>query len=306
VQAYHPSDRVPLSGALILLGAAIAGGVIIGLGTYFISREFYLVLMFPMGMGLLGGFVIGAAAYFGKVRSPSAAALFSVLLALILYGTFRYAGYAIGFRKDLRAEIEASVGGAISDEEYAFQERLVLEGETGARGFVGYTKLLAKYGVKLTSVYYTTGSEPPLKGALAYGYWLIEILFAAGIAVAIGIVQPREPFSEEANEWFGAARYVASVPHSASSAVIDALTQGDFTRAGAHLHVEPQPSVPRIEITVRRTHSPTAQVALGVREFGRDRRGNAHTRVFLEGLARPADVEALTGAMQGGAPPQRD
>jgi hypothetical protein len=139
MQAYRPSDRVPLSGALILLAAAIIGGVIIGMIAYFISREFYLVLMFPMGMGLIRGFVIGGAVYFGKVRSPSAAALFSILLALVLYGTFRYAGYAIGFRKDLRAEIEASAGGAISDEEYAFQERLFLQGETGARGFVGYS-----------------------------------------------------------------------------------------------------------------------------------------------------------------------
>ncbi len=187
MREYRPSNRVPLVGLLMMITAAVVGGLGAGVITYFVSRELYLILLFPILLGLLCGWIAALAVQIGRVRAPLVAGLFGVLMALILYGTYRYADYYWGFRGDQKGQIEDIYGQKINDDQYQQFEDMALEEEVGATGFVGYTKLTAREGITITRASRSSGSGLTLKGVILYIYWVSEIGLMAYFAAALTV-----------------------------------------------------------------------------------------------------------------------
>src|SRR4051812_40196489 len=85
MQRYHASNKISPQSILTLLVVSIVVGLLVGGVVAFISRFLYLVVLFPIIMGAVGGAVIDRICYAQKVRSPLFAAFFGILVALTIY-----------------------------------------------------------------------------------------------------------------------------------------------------------------------------------------------------------------------------
>jgi hypothetical protein len=94
-----------------------------------------VIIAFPIGIGLIGGFAIAQGIRWGKVRVSLVGAIFGLLLGLFVYGSYRYTEYLLNRREALtyiRQEMEAEFGEAdpvIADEVFD----AILYEETGEK-----------------------------------------------------------------------------------------------------------------------------------------------------------------------------
>lgn len=234
MNSYHPSNTIPAAGILFLL-ALLVFGAGLGVLTFFVSKLVYLVILFPILLGFACGFIAQTAVKIGKVRSPIVAAVFTVLMVLIMYGTVRMCEY-LDFKQQLRTMIVEEYGEtdqALIDE----FENAVLEDETGQTGLLGFVAYEAKEGESFTRLSDTDGSSGiSISGVGAYIYWFIEILIIAGIALSMVIKQARTPFCETCDRWYGGDYYFGALPMSEKETVKAAFESGVFSPITKQLH----------------------------------------------------------------------
>jgi hypothetical protein len=287
MREYRPSNRVPTAGLLILFATAVAGGLGAGVVTYFVSRELYLIFLFPILLGLLCGWIAAQAVQLGRVRAPLIAAGFGVLMALILYGTYRYADYYWGFRGDLKSQFEIAIDQKITSEQYQQFEDVALKDAIGATGFVGYTKLTVHEGMTITRATRATGSGLTLKGSVLYGYWVIEIILLGYFAAARAYRAAGKPFSEQAGEWYGVARRVGVLPDDARADFRSLMAQGQLAQASALIAPESD-TLPRLEIAIYRGAAPDDDLVLAVQRLVA-RRSRVETKDVTRWVLSPAE-----------------
>lgn len=304
MQPYVPSNRVPVIGYLALVIAALAGGLAVGALTYFVSRQFYLVILFPLIIGALAGACIYGGVQLGRVRSPLIAMLFGVLAALATYGTYHYLTYAIGFYGDLQDEFKAQFDLELSDEDAQELGDTILQEETGATGIFAYMELTARDGITFSDAGRpTTQTDPTIKGVAVWIYWGIELLLIAGVAAGIGRLRAREPYSESGQKWFTHSTVVGLLDGNAVPDFIRLLETNQAAPAAALLHPRPKKAKgPRVEVVVRRvTGNLGEEAALVVHQIIIGRQGSESKKRLVAGIIpiQTADVlEAHAPAAQ--------
>lgn len=312
---YKPSNLLAPQGILFLLVAVIVGGVAIGLITYFVSTLIYLIILFPLVIGAVAGGVIAGAVIIGKVRSPMGAAIFGLLIAVVLYGTYRYAEYEIGFEDDmhdayiddLRNRVPA--GASMSDEQLEEQLDTLLEAlgaesaadfelkeATGSTGFGAFIEYSADLGVTFNRASSSSDSGLNISGTGAYIYWAIELLVIAGIAAAIGYGRASAPFSEETKEWFGKDEYVATIPPDAVAQYYQLLKDGNYQAAGQMMVAASNAPPPRVDVMVKRVASPTADLVLVIKKLT-PKKNRVDTDDLHTGLLSPSEFSQLQSSM---------
>ena len=60
-----------------------------------VGSFFYLVIVFPIGMGFAGGRIAEAAARAGRTREKTRLLVLFLLTALVVYGAFHYGRYLV-------------------------------------------------------------------------------------------------------------------------------------------------------------------------------------------------------------------
>lgn len=297
MRSYKWSGFVPIDGLVIMLAAVAVGGLVLGGLMYLIGTFVYFICMFPLAMGVAAGFVTSRASIVAKVRSPVARAVFGLLTGLIMYGAYRYAEYQVGFRGDLREEIETALGESISNQEYNAFEAEYLKDQVGDTGFMGYAKLQAQDGFTITSRRSSDSEGAPVSGDSVYVYWVIEIILAAGGGLFIALNGVDRPFSEQTNEWFGEPNHLALIPPENAGRVIALLHESQIAALKGGLVISPNRPVPRLELTLRRCSSADAEQYLAVEKITRGRYGEE--RSVVQGwLIAPPELAELEQALQ--------
>jgi hypothetical protein len=297
MREYRPSNHVPPAGLLLLITTAVAGGLGAGVITYFVSREVYLIILFPILLGLGVGWIMAMAVQIGKVRAPLVAGAFGVVMALILYGTYRYAEYYWRFRSDFKRQVEKTFGQKITDDEYQRFEDITLQDEVGAKGFAGYIRLTAREGIMFTRATSSSDSGVTLKGTVLYLYWMLEIA-AIGFFAAVGAARSaRKPFSEQSGEWYGKAARVGTLPAELVSTFVERVQQGQLAQAGALVTAEAR-TPPRTDVAVYRSAAPGTDHLLAVQRVTL-RRSSADTKDLHRWIITPAEFETLRTSLTG-------
>ncbi|MCC6802738.1 MAG: hypothetical protein IT319_07620 [Anaerolineae bacterium] len=305
MRKYRASNRVPFASfvLLILVGAvagAIVGGILWALDSIL---NFYLVLLFPLIGGAIVGGALSTVARIGRVRSPFITALVAILSALVMFGVYHGASYAITFRSEMRDAYVENAGSSASDEDFERALNKLMFSEVGDTGFVGYLKLVAREGFSITrtsSFSSTSDSGLELKDELVWGYWAIEILVAAGIAAWIAARAAGEPFDEEANAWYGKPTLLAIASNKSRKALLNALKDGDFLEAGSLMTTQDLKH-PRLEITIRQSPAGGGTLMtdtfLTVNYAQRKGRSNA----VRSGVVSPSELDLISRGMQQAA-----
>lgn len=292
MQPYKPSNKAPLTGVLLLFFLSIICGILLGLLTFAISNFIYLILLFPMGLGLIGGIITSVGVDKGKVRSPILGGLFGLLLGLLIYGSFRYAEYDY-FRKEgqemLLQEMEQELG--YSDVEVAndFIDEVLIE-ETGSKGFLGFLKLTANEGTSFERLFRSQSIE--LGAALTWIYWFVELIIIAGVSMFLGHGAAIRPFCETCQEWFKPKRYLGSVEPENSKTLIQAIQSENFTEVG--MLMEEDAVAPCMNVSVQECQCEVSDSILVIDRASINRKGKVETKTILNGFITPSQRAILT------------
>ncbi|MEO0803687.1 MAG: hypothetical protein AAFY57_15605 [Cyanobacteria bacterium J06642_2] len=254
MEIYKPSNVVPTSGYVWCLLTALVTGGVVGGTISLIGTFFYLIILFPLGMGVLGAGATQLAIKSGKVRNPRSALVFGVLTGASIYGSMHLIDYvrfqrqvANEFREFYAAELEREIAQNERTEEQVLRdatESLLLE-QTGQTGFLGYLKYFAQQGMSLSS----GGSGGlPVGGVFMWVYWGLELGVVLGISGLGGLGAAREPFNEKKNEWYGTPTRVGNVPDEVSQQFIELLDKDNYADAGKLVTLSESISVPSIEV----------------------------------------------------------
>jgi hypothetical protein len=176
MKPYQSSNIVPKSSLLKMTLAALIGGATVGGITYLIALLFYLIIIFPISMGSLGGAIGKWAVRSGKVRHPLVASLFGLMTGLTMFGTLRGLEFVESRRQIFQPQ---AVGNIVAANQTPSSDQKGL----------GVVRI-GRYNIKNMG---ETGTKI---------YWLVELAIISYLAISIPRAMAAEAFCESSNDWY--------------------------------------------------------------------------------------------------------
>ena len=200
---FEPDGGVPMSGLLMTMVFTFGSALVIGGVVSFVHQWIYLILLFPMFMGL-GVAAAGAAGVkHGKMRSPFQAGLLGLLGGTLVMLASHFGSYL-----------------------------LFLLAQPGLLGqgfsFFHFMDLVATVGVTIGKVGQGQDKGMNLGYIGSYIYWSLEAIGAAGIACYIMREPARAPFCVTCQSW-KPGQVIGGLAVDRGT-VKDIMNQGDLQR----------------------------------------------------------------------------
>lgn len=292
MKPYKPSNKAPILGIFLLMLISSFGGTLLGLLAYAISKVIYVFILFPAGLGFIGGLCLYAGIHRGKIRNPVVGIIFGIAISFIIYGTYRYAEY-YAFRADgqdfIIQEIEQGYG--TSDPEVAdlIVDEILFE-ETGSSGFWGYLILAANKGTSVGRLF--RGESFHFGPTLTWIYWLIELLIIIGVSVSATQDGTKAAFCETCQNWYKPKKYLGGVRAEREKLLLQAIMEENFSEVGKLIQEEaPAPS---IDIRVQDCDCESNDSVLSVEHVSISKKNKLQYKNVLHGLISPAHRSTLS------------
>jgi hypothetical protein len=288
LQTYRPSNRVPASGLLFLLLAVLCGGVAFGALAFLISRLLWLIVIFPIVLGIIAGVILSGVIARQRVRNPALAVVAGLLMALVIYGTLKYGGY-MSFQSEMRQAVSAKGAVAAGAQEAVID--MLLASKTGSGGFFGYLKLMAQQGVSIGKV--GSSNRATLPAPVTWAYWLIEFGIIGAIAALAARSAASKPFCEACQQWYRDGIHLGSAPEAANQSLLGAAQSGSFRQVGRFLSQRRVDS-PSVEVYIERCQSELDHPSvLTIRHSSLDSKGKRQFKDLLTAMIAPHEVAEI-------------
>lgn len=282
MKPYGPSNKVTRTGLKWLLLSSVIGGLAIGGLTHLISLSVaYLIVVFPLAMGFVGGKVMVVAIRQGKVRNPAIATLFGILTGLLVYGSLHGAGYW-QFKQSVSEEITKELEAASDNQSNNIIDSLLQE-KTGSKGFVGYLKHNAQQGVSIGHLDATEITNLGETGT--WIYWLIELAIIDITIAAIAYSSAKNPFCENGDQWYKHPEHIGIVNPQSSENFLNLLQNDRFGEAGKLL--DPLNGIHPANLEVYLQRCPCCKFSdpiLTVSSISKDLNGNPKLKQVAQGV----------------------
>jgi hypothetical protein len=213
MKSYQPSNIVPQSGLVKMTGAALLGGAAVGGITYLVSLFIYVIILFPIGMGTVGGMLSGWAVKSGKVRNPWIASLFGILTGLTIYTTWRSLEHANFLSKTSPA---TNVNQSIATEKNS---------ELAPKG-LGIVRIGGNGGYDIKN----------MGEAGAWVYWLAELAIIPYVAMLTPRAIANRAFCESANNWYTNKKRFGNVAPTDKNKFLVLVKTPPITEAGTFIN----------------------------------------------------------------------
>jgi cation transporter-like permease len=235
---------------LAALLITIIGGTLTGIAVAVIGSLFYLVFLFPLGMGFIGGNIAKLGIRLAKIRKMGEAVLLSILVAISIYGTYHYAKY-IFFQGQMFVQLLPKLT-KVSQENKIDAAKVLMDyaliKETGHSGFVGYMLYKAQQGVSLGRFY---SSNPLSLGpVLTWMYWLLEFGIILWVTTSIAKKDAQVPVCEVCGSRLGTEKHLGGTTPANESLMLDLIHRKEFSELGKL--IEKTADVPSTELYIRR------------------------------------------------------
>jgi hypothetical protein len=251
-QELNPVSKAPFAGVAILFASILPVGIVIGGIASVVSNFFYLIILFPILMGLGMSMVIKPIVVSQKIRSPLLVIIAGLFATLVVYSSLHFFDY-LQFRNNLAKEIQAEV--MAENGEYAPNEEVqayidyLLSEETGMPGFIGYVLLEAKQGVSISHVGVGSSDSGINLGVFTWLYWLVEMGFIFWTSIESSYKKARDLFCEHCNAWVPDGSHIGGVQIDNAKPIFELLNQRNFS--GAVSMLRKNTSLPSIEFYTR-------------------------------------------------------
>lgn len=291
MKPYQPSRRIPFVGLLMVILAALVGGALLGAAFFGLSTLFYLIFLFALVMGWLGGRLIAAAVHIGKVRNPAFAAVGGVLIALVMAAAWWGASY-LQFKTNQVAVIRTSTP-QLSTAEIDQKVDEVLTLATGQGGWMGFTLLRAQQGVRIWQLPGQPANRLPLGATLSAVLWLVQWLLMAAIAAVVARRPALQPFCEACGRWHGAAHLLGTLGAKRTQEALDLVKAEQFQKLGEELQINP--SLPNVAVFLAQCGADCAEgdAFMVLRSQKRGSGAKPIQQDLLSGLISPLQTQDL-------------
>jgi hypothetical protein len=225
--------------------AALAAGLATGLVAGVLSNRVYIVFLFPLGVGLVAGFILEKAIGLAKVRSARGAVVLGCLMALAVYGAYHWINYAT-FRGQFLYEMHQQILEETGRSELIVANVMVdyaLKQETGFTGFPGYLLFTARQGVTVGKSF---GPGLNLGPFFTWVFWLLELGIIGWTTVRRGRRAAGRPFCETCRRWYGREHHLGGVSAARAEVLTQLLERRDFSRVGPLLEADAE--MPSLEV----------------------------------------------------------
>ena len=236
------TSRIPLLGLLWMAAVVLIGAAVIGAAAALVGGFIFLVVVFPIFMGVAGGWMLAWAIRKGKVRSALTAVLAAVLMGVLMYGIYN-AGDFLRFRRDVTEAITMEYGPQDQADIDLFIE-MVLEDETGLSGFPGYLLLNAKDGVTLSRTYGSDGIV--LNGVWYWLLFAVELGLIIYFAAQAAVKQARQPFCAVCDRWYSASQFLGFAAVEKEAELLAGVEQHSYHPMGDVLQGDA--ALPRVAV----------------------------------------------------------
>ena len=211
---FQPDGGCSVGGLILLGGSGVLSGLVLGALAGFVSQWFYLIILFPVGIGLGVGAVGAFAVKSGKVRMPLLCGAAGFLGGCVAVVAMHYYEYHT-FEEEL-AEVSPDVRkfaanfdqlqakrAELSEEDRALLDDLAKDPQIrealAVNGFISHLDLMAHRGVTISS---KRGQNPINLGYTgSYIYWGVEAFIIAAIAFVFTNGAAAEPFCSQCESW---------------------------------------------------------------------------------------------------------
>lgn len=255
IEVENPS--VDLSGILLFTIAIFLGGILVGVMSHMVSKVFYFVLISPVLVSIIAGFVINRAVVASRISLPLVVGIYGILLAFTLYSTYQYLGY-LEARRDFAQYLQSIY--ILKDEDAVRAANLILIEETGIAGFGGYLLFRAKSGISFSgfitvrSVVVSDLDNINIQGIGVWMYWLLELIIISIFPVLSGVNISKSPAIQAGLMKFGKAVQIGNVEVGQLDLFKNLLLSQNFLDAGKQIELGEKTSHPTMEVYVRRFH----------------------------------------------------
>ena len=211
VTPYQPNGAIRPAAVANLLISLMLAAAIVGVAAYWLGKFIYLILIFPLGMGLLIGMAGKWMVKLYAIRNLKVCRTASLLAGLMTLFVFQYTGYLEA--RQLLAE-EPWVDAVLEMEAYSAAERQLLWGgqfteaeyqeslkiAKAVQSFPAYVALEAEHGVEISR----TGSGFGGINLGEYGtwiYWIVEWMVIAWLCYITLRTQALAPYCDLTHTW---------------------------------------------------------------------------------------------------------
>lgn len=341
---YRPTGKSDERGILLLLLGGLLAGAAAGAAAHLVGELIRLFLIFPLGMGLLVGFVSGLIVEKKRIRAPLAAALVALLGGAAAWETDFTIGY-LRTRARLQEQVRDALRSADSSKQFSTDEEAVkrvvdatllrwsrgeemrgvdvyanlleqpIDSEDGTRvdpaprmtaaqAYVAYARATARHGTRITRGTRSGGMEFGETGTVVI--WFLEILLAGGVAAGMAYGAASKPFCEVCGNWY--ARQGVTLPiagRKSEPEVLAAVERGDVSMLGGLLETG-ELKLPVVALRSRGCSSCEGQPHFLEVIRLEAGRGKAREKVLRKGLVPAEIVRSLFGEIERAAARKRE
>jgi hypothetical protein len=179
---YQPDGGCPPAGVMLMLSTALAAAVALGWLVSLIGQWFYLILLFPIGLGA----GVGAAGSWANARAKVRNVVAAGLIGLVAGSAAMVSKHAWDYQRFLHQ----------LDQEQPGWRRQPWAGQVN---FLLFLDVRAKQGVRIVG--HGGGNGMNLGYIGSYIYWGVEVVIAAALACAILVNSARRPFCAQCSSW---------------------------------------------------------------------------------------------------------
>lgn len=230
-QELNPSSKVPFRGMVILFAAILPVGILIGAVTSLVSNYIYLIILFPILMGLGLSLVMKPIVVSQKIRSPLFIILAGLFATLVTYGSLHFVDY-LQFRnalaKEIQQQVVADYGEPAPKEEVSAYIDYLLVQETGMPGLIGFIMVEAKEGVSISRFGFGSSDSGINLGAFTWLYWLVEMGFIFWTGIESSYKKSKDLFCEHCDAWVADGNHIGGVQQDSINLLMDRIQQRDF------------------------------------------------------------------------------
>lgn len=212
-KAYQPDGGFELSGLGILIIGLSVAAILLGGVAQFVSRWFYLIILFPAGIGLLLGFVGNFIIEKARIRNLLIVGVFGLMAGVLAMGTMHYLSF-LQFKSafdgltpeeremgNATPEIREKTIQAVPKKEDQEDLKEFFRAFDAHKSFTGYLDFVAHQGVTLNRAHSGSDRGINLGYTGSYIYWIIETLIVAFIALFTVRDAARMPYCTRCHVW---------------------------------------------------------------------------------------------------------
>ena len=273
----------PIAFLIVVLGGALTGIAAAAFGSLF-----HIVLLFPAIMGFAGGNTLLAAIQLTKLRNMRVLMTFSILSALVIYGTYHYGCY-VALQVQTSLNMFSGLTPATEEKNLQIAKAFVddaLEEETGQPGFMGYVLFKSQSGLSIGRFYSKNRIE--LGPALTWLYWALEYGIILWVILSMGKKEFRIPLCESCGKPFGPEKHLGGTVPANESLLLDLLQRNDVAEL-AQL-IEKDAGLPSLELYMLRCEACSESAArLTVRRVAPGRGGSLQFSDLSKAVLPPTE-----------------